>query len=106
MTLFKQYIAYFKDNPHGYWFKRKLWGWGWTPVRWQGFLVLAVYIGALLALAFSINKETSEQELFLVFFAPLILLTATLIVICYKTGEKPKWTWGIPKKDDPNKNTH
>jgi hypothetical protein len=34
--MFKKYIEYLKDNPQGYWFKRKVWGWGWTPVTWQG----------------------------------------------------------------------
>jgi hypothetical protein len=34
MKLFKEYTDYLKDNPQGYWFKRKLYGWGWTPARW------------------------------------------------------------------------
>lgn len=33
--MFKNYLDYIRDNPHGYWFKRKLYGWGWTPVTWQ-----------------------------------------------------------------------
>ena len=31
--MLKQYIAYLKDNPQGYWFKAKLYGWGWVPVN-------------------------------------------------------------------------
>jgi len=40
--MIKEYIAYLKDNPQGYWFKAKLYGWGWDPAIWQGWLVLLV----------------------------------------------------------------
>lgn len=36
MSLIKNCVEYLKDNPEGYWFKRKLYGWGWTPAKWQG----------------------------------------------------------------------
>lgn len=26
------------------WFKRKTYGWGWTPVAWQGWLVIVLYV--------------------------------------------------------------
>jgi len=37
--MLKKYIAYLKDNPKRYWFKAKMYGWGWTPVKWQDWLV-------------------------------------------------------------------
>ncbi|HZX50161.1 MAG TPA: hypothetical protein VFE94_03385 [Candidatus Paceibacterota bacterium] len=40
MSIFDDYIAYAKDNPKGHWFKRKLFGWGWTPVTRQGWAVV------------------------------------------------------------------
>ena len=39
--MIKEYIAYLKDNLKRYWFKSKLYGWGWVPVKWQGWLVVA-----------------------------------------------------------------
>lgn len=45
--MIKEYIAYLKDNPQGYWFKAKLYGWGWAPVKWQGLLVIAISIAIL-----------------------------------------------------------
>ena len=33
--MFKNYLDYIRDNPKGYWFKRKPFGYGWTPVKWQ-----------------------------------------------------------------------
>ena len=56
--MFKESIAYLKDNPHGYWFKAKLYGWGWVPVKWQGWLVVAVAIGFLEIMAVSADHIT------------------------------------------------
>jgi len=38
------YLEYLKDNPNKYWFRRKLYGWGWTPATWQGWLTLLIFI--------------------------------------------------------------
>jgi len=40
MQFFNDYIEYVRDNPRRYWFKRKLFGWGWTPVTRQGWAVV------------------------------------------------------------------
>lgn len=98
--MFKEYIAYLKNNPEGYWFKRKIFGWGWTPVKWQGWAVIIVYIGALVALSLTIDENSPRREVMFMFVLPLVLLTVALIRICYKKGEKPKWTWGVPKEEN------
>ncbi len=92
--MFKEYFDYLKDNPQGYWFKRKLYGWGWTPVKWQGWAVIFVYLILVLGFALTLNNNSPTREVFFTFIFPIVLLTATLIKICYKTGEKPKWQWG------------
>lgn len=100
--MFKKYIAYLKDNPQGYWFKRKLYGWGWTPVTWQGWCVTLVYI--LLVLGLVLTREEAipgnpdSGSNFLTFALPIIVLTALLIAVAYKKGEKPCWQWGKSKK--------
>ena len=96
------YIKYCKDNPKEYWFKRKLYGWGWVPAKWQGWLVLAIYMVLALALALTIDENSPTKEVWFTFLLPLTLLTATLIRICYKKGENPKWQWGPPKEDKKN----
>ncbi len=100
--MFKELIEYCKDNPKGYWFKRKVYGWGWTPVRWQGWLVTLVYI-ALISIILVTREDVipgnpDSGSNFLTFALPIILLTAALIFIAYKKGERPKWQWGLPKK--------
>lgn len=98
MNIFQEYIEYLKDNPKGYWFKRKLYGWGWTPARTQGWLTLVVYIAGVIFFAFNAEDIVSLEQASREVIAPIIILTILLIVICYQTGEKPKWQWG--KRED------
>lgn len=96
--LLKNYLEYLKDNPNGYWFKRKLYGWGWTPATWQGWLTTLLFIVIILANGFylaTFPQPTKRQLQF--FFGILVISIITLITICYKTGEKPRWMWGQPK---------
>ncbi len=97
MSIIKEYIEYLKDNPERYWFKRKLYGWGWTPATWQGWLIVLTYIILVFLFALTIDGTAPERELWFTFVLPLILLTTTLIGICWKTGEKPRWQWGERK---------
>ena len=98
--MFKRYLDYIKDNPQNYWFKRKLYGWGWTPATWEGWLVLAVFIGALIWISFDIDRIAQPTGIKLtIFFIKVIALVIILLAICYKKGEKPRWQWGVPKDD-------
>ncbi len=80
------------------WFKRKLYGWGWTPATWQGWLVTAIFAGIIFWLGRSFDSESSIRESFMTFFIPLIFLTILFIYIAYRTGEKPFWQWGKRKE--------
>ncbi len=78
------------------WFKRKRYGWGWTPATWEGWVVLAMYGLVLVYILKGIerNQEFGSEALM------IILASVILIGICYLKGEKPKWSWG----DDKNTN--
>lgn len=93
--MFKKYVDYIKNNPEGHWFKRKLYGWGWTPAKWQGWMVLLVFVVLVTmdAIILDSNAGPTTTEISL-FFVKTILNVIVLILICYKTGEKPKWMWG------------
>lgn len=97
--MIKEYIAYLKDNPHHYWFKAKLYGWGWTPVTWQGWLIILAYIVLLILFSLTLDDNSSLKEVMFMFVLPAMLLTLTLIRICYKNGEAPHWQWGIPSRN-------
>lgn len=77
------------------WFKRKSFGWGWTPVSWQGWAVLALYFLGLIKFFRESDLTSHSGSDFLINFAvPFTMLTIFLIIICYIKGEKPKWQWG------------
>jgi hypothetical protein len=96
--MFQDYLNYLKDNPQGYWFKAKIFGWGWVPVKWQGWAVVLVYLILILAFGLTLDEKSTDREVMFTFVLPIVLLTTTLMRICYKKGEKPHWQWGLPKK--------
>ena len=77
------------------WFKRRQFGWGWTPCTWQGWLMLAIYIAIVAALAMTVNhKAATFTDVGLGFLLPITLLTIGFIRFCYAYGEAPRWSWG------------
>lgn len=101
--MIREYIDYIKDNPNNLWFKRKWYGWGWTPATWQGWFVVVLYVFLVVFFALKIDNASSMREVIFAFILPVTLLTITLIRICYKKGESPKWQWGRPEKEKPSK---
>ena len=71
------------------WFPAKTYGWGWgLPSRWQGWVVMAAFILALIAGTPLAAKSAG-------FYAGYaIALGAVLCLICYWKGERPEWRWG------------
>lgn len=84
------------------WFRNKTYGWGWYPATWQGWAVLAVFIALLVVNALALTGTAEPTPSMLAwFFAREAALVLLLIVVCYKTGEKPRWQWGkTPKADE------
>jgi uncharacterized membrane protein len=99
MNMIEDYKKYVENNPKGYWFRRKWYGWGWTPVTWQGWTITALYIFFVFLFAFTLDENSTNREAMFTFFLPFILLTIAFIRICYKKGEKPRWQWGPPKDE-------
>ena len=96
------YIAYIKDNPEGYWFKRKLYGWGWTPATREGWLVTVLFIvaiGGVVGRAAVLDLPETAIPVHVIL--PALILSGLLFFVCYKKGEKPAWQWnGYTPKDD------
>ncbi|MFA7201936.1 MAG: LPXTG cell wall anchor domain-containing protein [Candidatus Paceibacterota bacterium] len=94
MNCIKKYIKYLKDNPQEYWFKRKLYGWGWTPIKWQGWVVIIIGI-AILIVSTYIGEATNSPSITLI---GALLMMIVILFFGYKKGEKPRWQWGPDKK--------
>lgn len=81
------------------WFRRKRYGWGWYPASWQGWLIILVYVVALVFFIVRIDEQArGGNGILYTFFVPVFVLSAILIFVAYKTGEKPRWQWGKEKK--------
>lgn len=77
------------------WFKRKTYGWGWAPASVEGWIILLLYIFANIRIFLAIDQNSHSGSDTLIGFAPLfLLLTLGLCVVCYLTGEEPRWQWG------------
>ncbi len=74
-----------------YFFRKKKFGWGWTPATWEGWLITLGYVAAVFVLALT-EAETDIVQ----FLVSLFVLTALLIVITIKFGEP---IWPFEKKD-------
>lgn len=87
-----------------YWFKRRRYGWGWTPVTWQGWVTVLLWLAIVLgagATILDVPEEQSRQEVG--FFLTFVLIaTLTLLRISYAKGPKPHWRWGKSAEDDPD----
>lgn len=84
-----------RDEARRYWFPAKRYGWGWgLPITWQGWLVLVGYAGLALALF----RWVSPREYPWLFVAGMAVLSLALCVVCWWTGEPPRWRWGDEKK--------
>jgi len=90
-----EYISYLKDNPQGYWFKRKIFGWGWVPVKWQGWLVIAISIAIGFAGIYIGETDDAPGAAFL----GILLMILIILVFGYFKGEKPRWRRGLSSKN-------
>ncbi len=78
------------------WFRAKRYGWGWTPVTWQGWAVTLAYALVVACWAAYEVVTARRQPVFAVWpgLVAILLLTALLVVICWIKGERPRWRWG------------
>jgi len=82
------------NRPQPYWFPAKRHGWGWgLPSTWQGWVVFAVYLASIVAISITCPPRTGEVR----FVALVALASALLTLVCWLTGEPPRWSWGKRK---------
>lgn len=79
------------NSERRYWFPAKRHGWGWgLPVSWQGWAVLAIFVALVFADAFLVLPRYG----LLIFYVLAGFLVACLMLVCFYTGEPPRWRWG------------
>ena len=92
------------DTNRTYWFKRRRYGYGWTPVTRQGRLVIMLFMAIVLsgsAVLGDTPKHTLSLEA-LIYVALLLISGLLLVFISVKKGPSLKWRWGVKKNDNPD----
>lgn len=83
-----------------YWFKRKRYGWGWVPSSREGWMVIILYIAAILYLSiYKLPEYLEAGGSYFKYTTWLLVATIALLVACYRKGESPRWQWGKDKND-------
>lgn len=91
-------------NNRSYWFKRRRYGYGWTPVTWQGWLSVIGFL-AVVVLAATTPEESprgTDSSALLVYSGLIIIAVVWLVIVSSAKGPKPKWRWGSKPTDNPD----
>jgi len=85
------------SNQERLWFRNKLYGWGWYPVTWEGWLAILAFVGyiTILITAFALYLTTPGG--IVLFLGGTLAGVLLLLAVCVMKGEKPVWRWGIKK---------
>lgn len=98
----KNYQRYISDNPNGYWFLPKPYGWGWVAATWAGFFVsVGCGIGfffSLFGLASQYPFDTLGRVLFAFVF--LFILFTAFLVKGAPRGNKIELRFGVDTSDE------
>lgn len=84
------------------WFKAKSYGWGWTPVTWQGWVIVLVFVVYEVFLSLLIGNSFDSRAGVTTFLFLTALAVSVLIAICLQFGETPHWSWG-EKQSQPKR---
>lgn len=71
------------------WFKRRRYGYVWTPVTWQGWLTIAVFLVAVFAAVPFLSSHSDKKDVgaLLIFLAYIAVLLVAMVVICIKKAQ-------------------
>jgi len=92
-----------KASKSQYWFKRKRYGYGWTPSTWQGWLVTGAFLFVIIgsaAILIAVYEGVYFNQLVWVYLNIVLAMIAGLIMVSLKKGPAPKWRWGKRNNDN------
>jgi len=67
------------------WFGPKRFGWGWTPVAWQGWLVVVAFLAAVVLSGLYLAGAARA--------AVVVALIVVLTLVAWLTGDSPGSRW-------------
>lgn len=88
-----------------YWFKRRRYGYGWTPVTPAGWATVLVFIVVIVSAAVYLLPEKPGTPTYLQLVTFLLVFLSALFLmlgISYAKGPAPRWRWGKRPDDNPD----
>ena len=81
------------------WFKPKRYGYGATPIAWQGWAIVVAFLAAVLALAWTLigfdRANPPDESTLVLFFTSVAILAAAVWIISKRTTDGEwRWRWG------------
>jgi hypothetical protein len=78
-----------------YWFKPKRYGYGATPVTWQGWCAIAVFVLVMIVFNGALRLTEKHYWALAVLFTFDAIAVAAFVVICKRrTKGEWRWRWG------------
>lgn len=78
------------------WFRPKSYGYGATPVTWQGWAIVAGFVGAVLLLAWGLigfDRSEAPGIFTLIMFIKFVLLLVLALWLVTKRNTDGEWRW-------------
>jgi hypothetical protein len=83
-----------------YWFKRKRYGYGWTPTTWQGWGVIIGYLAVVFGGGEVVVKPNSTNTQAWLYLLSVLLASYLLITTIKDHAPTGKWRWGKKSNDN------
>lgn len=86
-----------RNNQH--WFKRRRYGYGWTPVTWQGWVWVSVLLVVVIGGAIVLATNPYSNTLLWLYLTAVVTAVIALLIITTAKGPRPRWRWGKKAND-------
>ncbi len=75
------------------WFRTKVYGWGWIPCSWEGWVVIFAFILFLVRDFLRIDENSlSASDTLRPFIGHMVIAILVLVAISYWKGDRAKWS--------------
>jgi hypothetical protein len=90
-----------------YWFKRKRYGYGWTPSTWQGGVLVLAFVTVVFAVTLRLDGASDDDIAgrLAVFFAAIFISFLALLYISSKKAPTGRWRWGSKASDNSDEDS-
>lgn len=90
-------------NVNKYWFKRKRYGYGWTPSSKRGWLLISIYLFVVIFGGYFFSDKLESGNIFysIAYLIFIIVSTTILLLITIRKAPKGRWRWGWNEADNP-----